>query len=506
VIFSHVRNEPFFVADPRYSLIIPAHNEAARIGRTLTGYLEAFADSEVLLVLNGCTDDTESVARQAAHVHGNLRIICIEHAVGKGGAVRAGFVAAKAPIVGYVDADGATPPEEMRRLFDSLGEEDDAVIASRWSKGAEVVVAQPIIRRLSSRVFNAIVKILFGLPFHDTQCGAKVFSSEAISRISNALEISNFAFDIDLLYGLRRAGSRVREMPTRWHDIDGSRIANLPRASFEMLLAVVRLRLRHSLFRYIIPILDRLWPTTTLRVRHGLAVLIIGLHDPESPERGESERYLREVGAGLVRHGHRVHWLAAGFPNSVAVEDIDGIAVRRVGNRFSARSAIPLHYVRNSRDRYDVVVEVQNGFPLLSPLFSLKPKVCLTGQPRPRGRRGATSPLRLLADSSRRRILRSLYGSARFIAFSSEHKQFLRRLGVDEARIEQTFNREAGAGDAASAHDAAIQTFLNAMYTAVSRDHSSYVLSDSQWEIVPRRSRLDLAARSIVLGRGAETF
>jgi glycosyltransferase involved in cell wall biosynthesis len=467
---------------PRYSLIIPAHNEASRICRTLAGYLDAFADSEVLLVLNGCTDDTEAVARTAAGSRPNLRILRIEHAVGKGGAVRAGFLAARASVVGYVDADGATPAEEMRRLFDSLSVGEGAVIASRWSKGAEVVIAQPALRRLAGRVFNVVVRLLFGLPYHDTQCGAKVFSSAAIRRISSSLEVANFAFDIDLLYSLRRAGSSVREVPTRWLDMGGSRI-DLPRASLEMLLAVLRLRLRHSLFSYVIPLFDRLWPTKTLRVRHGLSVLIVGLRDPQNTHAGDSERYLRDVGASLVRNGHRVQWLCARASDAESNALVDGIKIRRVGNSLSARAAIPFHYLRKLRNRFDVVVEVQHGFPLLSPLFSLKPKICL--MPEPTERNSGSVALRAsgaMLESLRRRVVRAFYRTSRFIAMSPDHERYLERFGIDEGRIVSTVESDR------------IAAFLDAVYAEVSRDNSNYVLDGTEWSIVPHRSRAGLEA------------
>ncbi|MGH7757164.1 MAG: glycosyltransferase, partial [Vulcanimicrobiaceae bacterium] len=319
---------------PVFSLIIPAHNEAGRIAHALPRYLDAFADGEVIVVCNGCTDDTAAVTREAAGERDNLRIIEIDHAIGKGGAVRAGFLAARAPVVGYVDADGATPSYEARRLFESVQGNIDGVIGSRWSPGAQVTVAQPFLRRLASRAFNALVRLLFGLPFHDTQCGAKAFRASAIAEVSQVLETANFAFDIDLLYAMRRHLHRVIEVPIEWRDVDGSRL-DLRRASGKMFVAIVRLRLRYSIFRYLIPLLDRFWPTRPLRVRHGLRILFLNWRDPKHPQAGGAERYLHEVGKCLVARGHRVEWLTAGFPGCTHRDSIDGMGVTRVGNRVS---------------------------------------------------------------------------------------------------------------------------------------------------------------------------
>src|ERR1700687_6441700 len=99
---------------PRYSVIIPAHNEVERIEGTLRDYATAFPDGELIVVLNDCSDGTaEAIARTGAT---NVRALEIKAPIGKGGAVRAGFLLARAPLVGFADADGATPASEMRRL------------------------------------------------------------------------------------------------------------------------------------------------------------------------------------------------------------------------------------------------------------------------------------------------------------------------------------------------------------------------------------------------------
>jgi len=105
----------------------------------------------------------------------NAKVVQLDDAVGKGGAVRVGFLVADAPIVAYVDADGATSPEEMRRLCELLGPGDDAIIGSRWKSGADVHVRQGLPRRVGQPVLQRLVRALFGLPYSDTQCGAKVF-------------------------------------------------------------------------------------------------------------------------------------------------------------------------------------------------------------------------------------------------------------------------------------------------------------------------------------------
>ena len=191
---------------PRFTVIIPAHNEEARIERTLRVFLDEFADSEVIVVLNGCTDAAPAIVRATAAGRGNAKVVELTDAIGKGGAVRVGFLLAQAPVIAYVDADGATSPAELRRLCEMLGPSDVAIIGSRWMPGAAVTVKQAFRRRVASRTFNLLVRLLFGLPYSDTQCGAKVFRRDALRAVMSNVDTANFAFDVDLLYALKKSG------------------------------------------------------------------------------------------------------------------------------------------------------------------------------------------------------------------------------------------------------------------------------------------------------------
>src|SRR5262249_12145790 len=146
-----------------------------------------------------------------------------------------------ADLIGYVDADGATPPHAFHDLVKHIGEAD-CVIGSRWLPGAMLHVEQSGKRQFSNRVFHVIVQLLFWMGGRDTQCGAKVMRREAIERIHPYLRIADMAFDINLLYSLKRAGFRILEVPTEWTDKIGSKVT-LFRTSLTMFLSAVRVRL-----------------------------------------------------------------------------------------------------------------------------------------------------------------------------------------------------------------------------------------------------------------------
>lgn len=244
----------------KLSIVIPAYNEEERLPPTLEAYLNYFEprygdDFELIVVVNGSRDGTERVVRDRMPHHPALRVIVEPEAIGKGGAILLGFRAARGELIGFADADGATPPDAFDDLVRNIGDAG-AIIASRWFKESIVYPPQPLKRRIASRVFNFLVRLLFRVPIRDTQCGAKVLKREAVHAILPEIGITRWAFDVDLLFKLRRAGFRIIEHPTTWHDIGGSQL-RIGRASLEMFVAIVRLRLLYSPFRWVVTLYDK---------------------------------------------------------------------------------------------------------------------------------------------------------------------------------------------------------------------------------------------------------
>jgi O-antigen/teichoic acid export membrane protein len=244
----------------RLSLVIPAHNEEARIGRMLDAYLPVLAarygdDAEVVVVVNGSTDETAAVVTGYASRFPQVVGLIEPCGIGKGGALIMGFRAARGDLVGFVDADGSTPPAAFQDLVDRIGDADVAV-ASRWCVGATVSPPQPLARRIASRVFNLLTRLFFGLRLSDTQCGAKLMKREALVPVLDSLGITRWAFDVDLLFQMHRAGRTIVEIPTTWHDVEGSKI-QIAAVSAEMLAAIVRLRLLYSPFKWVVGAYDR---------------------------------------------------------------------------------------------------------------------------------------------------------------------------------------------------------------------------------------------------------
>jgi glycosyltransferase involved in cell wall biosynthesis len=244
----------------KLSIVVPAHNEEDRIRPMLDAYTVYFADRygqdfEIIVVVNASTDATPSVVESYRRDHPQVNLIVEPRQVGKGGAVTLGFQAARGELVGFVDADGSTPPAAYQDLVDHI-EDAGIIIASRWRPDSDVSPRQPLARRIASRIFNGMVRVLFKLPLTDTQCGAKLMSRTALREVMPRMGLTRWAFDVDLLFQMRLAGYRIIERPTTWHDVAGSKL-NVPRASSEMFIALCRLRMIHSPLRWVVTLYDR---------------------------------------------------------------------------------------------------------------------------------------------------------------------------------------------------------------------------------------------------------
>lgn len=230
------------------SIIIPAYNEAVRLGKTLrtvVDYLRTdWPDSELILVDDGSADDTAAMARKTFEESGGLRtsVISYKSNLGKGRAVRLGLLAARGTVALFSDADLSTPITETPKLVDPIFKNEcDVTFGSRALDRSLIGVHQPWRREQGGRIFNLAVRLATGLPFWDTQCGFKAFNMPVCRPLVEAATVDRFGFDVELLYLTNRAGLRLREIPVRWDHYEGSKIS-LGSDSFKMLTEVGLIR------------------------------------------------------------------------------------------------------------------------------------------------------------------------------------------------------------------------------------------------------------------------
>ncbi|MBP7691376.1 MAG: glycosyltransferase family 2 protein [Anaerolineales bacterium] len=212
------------------SVIIPAYNEAERLGPRLgevLAYLGArIPDYELILVDDGSLDETAARIQAVIAPEPRARLIRYQPNRGKGFAVRTGVAAARGEIVLFMDADLATPLDEIPRILRVLeAERADVAIGSRGLPEAEIHVRPALYRRAASWVFDQVKYQLVGLRrFKDTQCGFKAFRG-AVARPLFALgRVDRFMFDVEILFLAERAGLRLVEMPVAWADMPGSKV------------------------------------------------------------------------------------------------------------------------------------------------------------------------------------------------------------------------------------------------------------------------------------------
>ena len=245
----------------KLSIVIPAYNEERRIVRALEDYAKFFTakykdNFEILVVANGCRDNTVGVVKEVAKRYKQIKYKDIKEPIGKGGAVIEGFKLVNGELIGFVDADDSTSSEVFYDLIKKINGYD-GIIASRWTKGSIIKPRQPLSRRIASRCFNMLVRILFGINVSDSQCGAKLLKRNVVKSVVNDLGITRWAFDVDLLYNLKRKNFKFIEIPTVWSDTYGSKL-DVVRTSIEMFLAISRLRLIYSPFKFIVNIYDKI--------------------------------------------------------------------------------------------------------------------------------------------------------------------------------------------------------------------------------------------------------
>lgn len=250
----------------KLSIVIPAYNEEKRLPAMLSAYAKFYTERlgdevELIVVVNGTTDRTVEVIEQLVETYSQIRVLEEPDPIGKGGGIKLGVAEASGEWIGYVDADGATPPKAFWDLYEKRLDQH-VMIASRWLKESKMEPPQPLRRRISSRCFNVLVNTLFNFGLRDTQCGAKLVQGKAFKSILLSLNLTRWAFDVDFLFHLKRSGSFFKEIPTVWRDVEGSKVRYL-RSSADMFLAVLRLRLLYSPFGWIVTVYNKFYKLVT---------------------------------------------------------------------------------------------------------------------------------------------------------------------------------------------------------------------------------------------------
>ena len=154
-----------------------------------------------------------------------------------------GFKIAKKELLCYVDADNSTKPEMIWKMLNEM-DDYDCIMGSRWLKDSKILTKQPLSRRIASRGFNLLVRSLLNLKFTDTQNGGKIFKREIIEKIIDNIDDSSWAFDIGLLYLIKKENGKIKEIPIEWQDSGKSNL-KMHKAIPQMFVKILKLRFKH---------------------------------------------------------------------------------------------------------------------------------------------------------------------------------------------------------------------------------------------------------------------
>lgn len=217
---------------PAISIVVPAYDEQARLGDSIKQMLAYIAgeklSAELIVVDDGSKDDTSKIAETTAKEFPDLqtKVIRYEQNRGKGYAVKIGLLAAQADIAVFSDADLSTPIEEISKLVKPIQNGDyDVTFGSRALDRSLIGTHQPWRREQGGKVMNLIIKTMSGLPFADTQCGFKAFNMKKFRPLLEVMTVDRFGFDVEFLFVAAYHKLRLKEIPVRWNNVEGSKVS-----------------------------------------------------------------------------------------------------------------------------------------------------------------------------------------------------------------------------------------------------------------------------------------
>jgi glycosyltransferase involved in cell wall biosynthesis len=270
--------DPNMPSSASYSIILPAFNESSRIGPSLEKAL-AFVrkqgwKAEIIVVDDGSSDDTAEVVRSFMRSAPELRLLENPGNRGKGYSVRNGMLNARGEILLFSDADFSSPVYEAVKLVNAIEQGADLAFGSRWLLAETQTRRQSLLRQFVGRAYNAILRVVLGLNYKDTQCGFKAFTRHAAELIFTRQQIERWGFDPELLYIARKFGLKMTEVAVEWAHDDRSKI-NPITDGVKMFWELLRIRIYSMAKRYERPTFQFISGKTS-----DAGTLLVGEHHP----------------------------------------------------------------------------------------------------------------------------------------------------------------------------------------------------------------------------------
>ena len=236
------------------SFVIPAYNEEVFIEDTLgtldLAIKEKMFEYEIVVVDDGSQDNTFRKAVEYSKRNGHVKVIRYERNTGKGFAIKTGVMESIGEVVIFIDGDMEIDLDTISSYVKAL-ETADIVIATKWHPDS--TVSMPLSRRMLSRTFNVLVRILVGFNLKDTQVGLKVMKRSAVEKIFPRLAVKRYAFDVELLALAHLYNLKIVEMPVKLRLESSFRVNDAWHMFVDLLGIAYRLRIVQWYQRQIYP-------------------------------------------------------------------------------------------------------------------------------------------------------------------------------------------------------------------------------------------------------------
>ncbi len=237
----------------KLSVVVPAYNEETRIAETLknlNGYLEKQSyDYQIVVVVNNSKDKTYEIVKDLEATSMKKATALNLKEGGKGNAVKRGILeAADGDIIMFMDADNATPIEEIEKFLPFFEQGFEVVIGSRYTNPELVKVHQPFYRILLSRMSNLLIQFLAVPGIKDTQLGFKAFTEKAAKEIFPNVTVLRWGFDMEVLTIALARGFKIKEVGVSWTEHGGGHVPLM--AYVESLIDLFKIKLRSLSGKY----------------------------------------------------------------------------------------------------------------------------------------------------------------------------------------------------------------------------------------------------------------
>lgn len=231
----------------KFSIIIPVYNEEEILSDTIMKVDDFFSslkeNFEIIVVNDGSQDNSKSIVQELTKKIPYLKLLSRDNNRGKGYSVRQGVMTAKGEVILFTDCDLSTPLKTFNAFTLNFNQGADIVIATRKQKESKILRYQPILRRFLSSAFHRLVFLLIPLKgVSDTTCGFKAFTQVAAKKIFSRQTLSDWSFDVEILYIAQILGYKVVEVPVSWASRPKSRV-NLSSAILSTLKDLLIIRL-----------------------------------------------------------------------------------------------------------------------------------------------------------------------------------------------------------------------------------------------------------------------